>query len=96
MQLLADCRQLFKDCSYFTPTELHNRLFESEDWPWGEWYQGKPITKRRVGDILRKFGIRSHTKRDKEFTGRAYWKEDFAPVFDRYLPDTRLHCDTTQ
>ncbi|MDH3690869.1 MAG: DUF3631 domain-containing protein, partial [Gammaproteobacteria bacterium] len=94
IQLLADIRDILRNREYIPPGDLHTKLLALDDRPWAEWSKGSPITKRKIGDVLRKFDIKSHSKRAGEFAGRAYWEEDFADVFARYLPDTSVHCGT--
>lgn len=93
--LLADIRDILSDRDYISPGSLYNKLISLDDRPWTEWSRGNSISKRKVGDMLRKFGIRSHSKRDGGSAGRVYWKADFADVFARYLPDTPAHYGTT-
>jgi hypothetical protein len=58
-------------------------LGEIPDAPWGDYY-GKPITGRRVADLLRVYEIRAKHKRD----GSTYFRADFEDSWARDAPQT--------
>jgi hypothetical protein len=87
IQLLADIRQIFSDkvMNKLFSTEIVEILNELEGRPWGKFSKGKPLTKTKLANLLKPFGITpKQVWRDKNNNG--YELEQFDDVFARYLP----------
>ncbi len=87
IQLLSDIRTVFDPTttSELSSTELVHRLTSLEDRPWADWSHGKPITPKKVANLVGKFGIRPR----KLKTGKrpnGYRRNEFDDAFSRYLP----------
>jgi hypothetical protein len=65
-------------------------LVKKEDRPWCEYKNDKPLTKRGLSSLLRRFDVRPLTVRRGTETAKGYRLQDLAPVFTTYLPDP---CD---
>lgn len=81
--LLTHIRDVFneKGSASLPSTQLLDALNENEEWPWGEWRQGKAITTRGVANILKPYGIRPARGR----AGSSYTAKDFKDAWQRYL-----------
>jgi putative DNA primase/helicase len=84
--LLRDLHALFKDHERMSSENIVSALIEIESRPWGEWKNGKPLSKIGLSNLLRLFGIKPLKWREQDETERGYVKEDFADVFARYIP----------
>ena len=65
-------------------TDLVHELYRIPEGPWTEWSRGKPISPKRVAEILGSYGI--HPRKLK--TGsrpNGYELAQFKDTFDRYL-----------
>jgi hypothetical protein len=82
-RLLVDCRIAFDKAEKLLTADMIARLGEIPDAPWGDYY-GKPITGRRVADLLRVYEIRAKHKRD----GSTYFRADFEDSWARDAPQT--------
>jgi putative DNA primase/helicase len=67
---------------HITSTALANALNGNEQWPWGEWRHGRPITPRGIARILARYGIRPHKTR----SANEYRSADFGDAWRRYVP----------
>lgn len=84
--LLRDLKTLFDERGdRLTSDEIIRTLIEIEGHPWGEWKNGKPLTKNGLARLLNPFGIRPVKWRDGDETSRGYERSHFDDVFDRYL-----------
>lgn len=61
-------------------------LHSQKDEPWADWKNGKPISQRKVADLLRPFDIRPKVIRIGTETPRGYELEGCEDAFRRYLP----------
>ncbi len=87
VRLLADIRTVMKTIDRIASTELIAALVDLDEAPWSELY-GKPLSQRKLADLLRPFGINSHTVRTGEGslgTSKGYTLGDFAGSWKRYL-----------
>lgn len=84
IRLLSDIRQVMDTDRIHTST-LIGRLIELDEAPWGDLY-GKPITTRKLADVLRPYGITSTTVRNADGIAKGYKVDDFLNVWHRYLP----------
>lgn len=84
VMLLSHVREVMtsKGACSIRSSELVIDLCANEEWPWGEWRGGKPISTRGVAFQLKPFGIRSK----HAAAGNRYHAEDFADAWARYLP----------
>lgn len=80
--LLMHIREIFNDkrIASIASQQLLEVLNDNEEWPWGEWRQGKPITARGVANILKPYGIRPARGRG----GSSYAAKDFKDAWQRY------------
>jgi len=93
--LLADIRDIFepREWERVATDDLLSLLHSRDDRPWGEWKNGRPLTKRGLRDILRYFKITSKRERgtprlvssDSDYV-YGYTRIDFDDAFSRYLP----------
>ena len=84
--LLTHIREIFDEIAKKGQTDIGSKhlmelLCAREDWPWGEWRQGKAISAHGVAKLLRSHGIRAKHER----TGSVYAREMFVDAWQRYL-----------
>ena len=81
--LLTHVREIFaiREVQSLQSQDLLDALNNNEEWPWGEWRQGKAISARGVAAILKPYGIRPR----RGSAGSSYRLSDFADAFQRYL-----------
>jgi putative DNA primase/helicase len=93
VQLLADIRTVLKDfkgSDRITSEDLTTRLLALEDRPWSECSRGKPLTKTKLGRLLRPFGVVPGSRRLPDgTTPKGYLLDQFSDAFKRYLPPRR-------
>lgn len=85
-RLLRDMKSIFTNWKKpdMSSTELVHELYRVPEGPWTEWSRGKPISPKRVAEILGSYGI--HPRKLK--TGNrpnGYELAQFKDTFDRYL-----------
>jgi hypothetical protein len=88
VSLLSDIRRVFEENErrqLFSET-ICEALAAFEGRPWGEWKQGKPITKNALARLLKSFDVSSGSIRIGSDTGKGYRVADFQEAFSRYLP----------
>lgn len=66
-----------------TTGEIISGLNENEESPWADWDKG--MTAKKLGAILKGFGVKSGRHRKDGDQKRGYALEELKPVFDRYL-----------
>lgn len=87
LQMLADLRSIFhlkNDPDYLSTSDLLTELRAMDNRPWSDWSNKSG---RRLGGLLRPFGISSshlHGGGNTDFKG--YRKEHFQDAWQRYLP----------
>lgn len=81
--LLTHFRKVFQDAgtASIPSMTLLDQLNGNEEWPWGEWRQGKPISPRGVAAILKPYNIRPR----RGNAGSYYLRTDFEDAWQRYL-----------
>lgn len=85
-QLLADIHACIGDADRITTADLLDRLLADDEAPWGD-LRGKKLDARRLGAMLREYGIGPSTIRmSSEKTLRGYMREAFYDAWSRYLP----------
>ncbi|HJQ26881.1 MAG TPA: DUF3631 domain-containing protein [Blastocatellia bacterium] len=84
--VLQDLRVMFDEQGeQVTSDEIVKQLAEMESRPWGEWKNGKPISKVGLARLLRQFEIKPTHWRNGGVTERGYQRGDFEEVFARYI-----------
>jgi putative DNA primase/helicase len=85
--LLTDLQALFEnpDIERLSSDQIVRQLTEMDEHPWAEFLRGKPITSRRVAELLRPFGVHPRTIRFGEGTRRGYERSSLEDAFARYL-----------
>jgi len=82
VRLLADMKKVFAGAEFLKTKFLIERLSQIEEAPWGSFCDGRPITPRKLANLLRPFGIKpTHQK-----AGNGYLRKDFQDAWKRYLP----------
>lgn len=88
VQLLADIHKCFRDEDRLTTKELLIRLLVDEEAPWGD-FRGKKLDPRKLGELLRPFGISSCGLRLPDgSTPKGYKREAFHDAWTRYPPNS--------
>lgn len=99
VELLADCRQFFKDRGnpeQIKSSDLDQYLEELPDRPWKSIMKGdKPLTAQRRGRMLQKYGIKSEPLRFGNEHGqvRGYRREPFENQWRAYLSQDEGESD---
>jgi hypothetical protein len=84
--ILQDLRAMFDEQGeQLTSDEVVKQLAEMESRPWGEWKNGKPISKVGLARLLKPFRIKPAHWRNGGVTERGYQRSDFEEVFARYI-----------
>jgi putative DNA primase/helicase len=84
--ILKDLQVLFDEHGDVLDSEIIITLLtDIEERPWGEWKNGRPITKVGLARLLKPFGIQPKKWREGQKTRRGYERSDFEEVFTRYL-----------
>lgn len=85
VRLLVDVAEIFSSSgsAFLKSTLLVDMLHEVEDAPWSDF----GLTANKLSRRLREYGVRPG--RNAAGTERGYKLEDFADVFQRYVPDIR-------
>lgn len=89
VRLLADIRTAFTtlgDPGAATTAELLAALNDDPEGPW-QGFGPAGMTGKRLGDLLREFGISSSTIRFPVGQAKGYHREAFADAWKRYCPD---------
>ena len=102
VQALEDLRTMFVDRAVdrLTSEEIVEHFVSLEDRPWPEYRHDRPLTKRQLASLLRRFGITPKVVRVSGKTPRGYLIEDCTDAFTRYIPpsepqhryNARPHC----
>jgi hypothetical protein len=90
--LLEDLKSLFDELSAtrLPSAQIVERLVRTEDRPWSEFRQGRPMTAPQLAAALRPFGVRPGTIRIGNETAKGYYREALTEAWSRYL----LQMDT--
>ena len=86
LQMLSDVRSLFRlkdNPEYIATADLLTELRKMDNRPWSDW---GPKSGRRLGTLLRPFGISSHYLNHSDGGFRGYRVADFQDSWERYLP----------
>ncbi len=88
VQLLTDIHTAYGDDPALPTATLLHRLKSDPDSPWAT-YGMAGLTGKRLGDMLREFGIRSANIRLPTGQAKGYHRADFTDAWTRYCnPDT--------
>lgn len=86
VQLLADIRTCFGGKDKLSTADLLAKLLADEEAPWGD-MRGRKIDPRKLGELLRPYGIQSSNIRMADgTTPKGYRREAFHDTWKRYLP----------
>jgi Protein of unknown function (DUF3631) len=87
MQLLVDCRTVFRDAAFLPTGTLRARLLGLDESPWSEG-KGRELTAHRLGKLLRAFNVRSERLRVNGSANpiRGYQRAAFEDAWQRYAP----------
>jgi putative DNA primase/helicase len=88
LRLLEDLRQVIGqlDGDRFPTSLLLRKLVAIEGSPWSDFARGKPITSRKLADLLRPFLLQPVTVRLQDgSTPKGYKREDLDSLFEQYL-----------
>ena len=86
IKLLADIRTCFGVRDTVSTKGLIDFLLADDEAPWGD-LRGKKIDPRKLGGMLRPYGIKSETIREGDVTCKGYKLESFYDAWKRYLPE---------
>ena len=86
IKLLADIRTCFGVRDTVSTKGLIAFLLADDEAPWGD-LRGKKIDPRKLGGMLRPYGIKSETIREGDVTCKGYKLESFYDAWKRYLPE---------
>jgi hypothetical protein len=88
VELLADiCKAFGKDDAMRTADLLKELTTSDPERPWVEWRNGKALTPKQLGALLRPFGIISETVHIPGLThAKGYKRVRFEDAWRRYLP----------
>ena len=105
--LLSDLQAVWPPKKDRAPTkDLLELLHGLEDRPWSAYGRtGKPMQPVQLARLLKPFGVKPRTLQEGEgrttrTTAKGYYREEMAPLWDRYLPsaadtpDPGRHTDT--
>lgn len=88
VELLADIKNVFdsKKVTRIAMQDLRAALCADEEAPWATWSRGNPISVRRMGQLLKQYGVHSTAvKLPSGFSPKGYKLEAFQDAFGRYL-----------
>jgi len=74
--LLTDIRAAFGDEERLSSKDLLARLLDDPEAPWGD-LRGRPLTERKLAQLLRPFHIHSRTVRMADARAKGYLRESF-------------------
>jgi len=86
LQMLSDVRSIFtlkENPEYLATSDLLSQLRTMESRPWSDWHAKSG---RRLGSLLRPFGISSNTLHREGAEFKGYRVQDFQDAWERYLP----------
>jgi hypothetical protein len=87
VELLADIQKAFGDVGAIRSVDLCKELTTDPERPWVEWRNGKPLTPKQLGYLLRPFNIISETVRLPGLAdAKGYLRSRFEDAWRRYLP----------
>jgi hypothetical protein len=99
VRLLADIQTVFVERDRIATADLLAELHALDEAPWGDWY-GRPLSARKLAQMLRPYGVHSRTVRlDDGTTPKGFLREQFEGAWSRYIPSTPLskrHNATTR
>jgi hypothetical protein len=88
VRLLADIAHAFEhfDTDKLASEQLLGYLHSLDEAPWAEWGKaGKGLNAKGLADVLRRFRIKSRAVRLDDGVAKGFKREQFEPVFARYL-----------
>jgi hypothetical protein len=87
VELLADLQDLFATTAAdkLATATIIRHLIRLEERPWAD-FEGRPLTPRRLAQLLEGFRIKAKQIRQGAATRKGYLRSDFTDAFRRYLP----------
>jgi hypothetical protein len=94
VELLADIRKAFGSDDAMRTADLLKELHSDPERPWVEWKNGKPLTAKQLGGLLRPFRIISETVSIANLAdAKGYKRVRFEDAWRRYLPGQNTSSD---
>lgn len=85
VMLLKASREIFgQERAFLKTSDLIAQLLKRSEEPWARYRHGEPIGPEALASLLRQYKIQS--EKNKEGTARGFYKVDFEPAWERYLP----------
>ena len=94
IRLLSDLRELFGENKAMSTDEILISLNSNEEAPWGD-LNGVPLDARKLGKMLKQYGIKSTSVRIDEKVKKGYKAETMHDAWSRYLPPSLVEGDTS-
>lgn len=94
LQMLWDVRSIFRtkdNPEYLATGDLLTELRAMDNRPWSDW---SSKSGRRLGGLLRPFGILPQHLNRSEGQFRGYLVKDFQDAWERYFPPASLHTES--
>ena len=87
-QVLRDTQKVFdsEKVNILTIDTLYQKLREDKDGEYEVDYVDQKVTKRKIGDILAIFKIRSRQHRFGATNTKCWFREDFEEMWERFTP----------
>jgi hypothetical protein len=100
VRLLSDIKSVFedRDTDRLASSRLLEALHALDEAPWGDWY-GKPISARKLAQMLRPYKVQPRTVRFDDATSRGFLRDQFEAAWSRYIPGSPpsiRHSDTSR
>jgi putative DNA primase/helicase len=87
IELLKDIRAAFGDDDEIRSADLITKLTADPERPWAEWKQGRPLSQKQLGSLLKPFCIISATVHPPGLAhGKGYRRGDFKEAWNVYCP----------
>jgi hypothetical protein len=96
VELLADIGKALGRDDAMCTADLLKALNSDPERPWVEWLNGKPLTAKQLGNLLRPFGIISETVHIPGLAdAKGYKRVRFEDAWRRYLPEQNTSSDAS-
>jgi hypothetical protein len=84
VQLLTACYEIFDGQDWISSKALLKSLVDREEERWATISDGRPMTPRRMSDLLKEYNIKPGPNRER--TARGYSRFGFLDAWQRYAP----------
>lgn len=95
VRLLASIREVFGDRDAMASAALLDTLNALEEEPWGAWSDGRGLSGRDLGRLLRPFEIKSRAVRFGAEVAKGFKREQLEDAWARYVPGDSGHTVTS-